>query len=232
MAKETGVKDTEPQRANTSAEVLKAVQRQAGDLPELAEALVAAWGEIGHVEKDSTNPHLGNDYASLKSCLNTVKPVFRTHGLALVQAPGEMNSESLSLEALLLHKSGQSIRFRTQLPVSPQLDKKTGEKKLTAQAAGSAITYARRYQLMAVAGMAPTDAEDDDGTAASDAGAPVKERAAGVAAGRAILAEIKNAVDAKDMAALTLLREQVKASGEQVVADAYIAAREAIKGQS
>lgn len=206
-------------------DLLRAVQRHAGDMPELAAAYVTAWGELGHVVKDSTNPHLGNDYASLKGCLDVVKPVLRNNGLALMQAPGEMTGDILTLEGLLIHRSGQSIRVRTQLPVAPQLDKKTGEKRLTAQAAGSAITYARRYQLMAIAGMAPTD---DDGEAASEAGTAAPAAVSGTPSmGMGTVDKV--IATAMTLDDLNVVRDAVKASGDQALADKFMAKRKSLK---
>jgi hypothetical protein len=53
-----------------------------------------------------------------------------------------------------MHSSGEWLEQEYYIPLG----------KMDAQAAGSAITYARRYALQAIAGI---PAEDDDGNAAS-----------------------------------------------------------------
>ncbi len=63
---------------------------------------------------------------------------------------------------MLLHSSGQSVSAQFSMPVKDASNP---------QAVGSALTYARRYALMAAIGVAP---EDDDGnTAAGPKAAPV-----------------------------------------------------------
>lgn len=133
------------------------LQAKAG-IADLAKAYVAAMGEIDNVVKDSANPHFGSNYASLAATLDTIRPVFARNGLALFQSPGTINAagDRVLLVGVLMHTSGQNIRVEMELPLGA---------KSTAQAAGSAITYARRYQAMAVGGIAPVD---DDGNAASE----------------------------------------------------------------
>lgn len=132
----------------------------------LAKAFVAAWGEIpAVVEKDANNPHFGNDYATLEAVEKLVKPILAKHGLAFLQTPGAIEGERIEVVGLLLHESGEQIALRMHMPAG----------KLTAQAAGSAVTYARRYQLMAVFGLAPTD--DDGEAASSPAPAPKAKKA-------------------------------------------------------
>jgi hypothetical protein len=66
------------------------------------------------------------------------------------------NGVGVAVRTMLLHTSGQWIASRYVMPIGD---------KLTPQAIGSAITYARRYALSAIVGIAPDD--DDDGNAAS-----------------------------------------------------------------
>jgi hypothetical protein len=59
------------------------------------------------------------------------------------------------VETVFIHESGETVSAgKLHVPAS----------KLDAQGFGSALTYARRYSLMAACGIAP---EDDDGNAAS-----------------------------------------------------------------
>jgi len=65
------------------------------------------------------------------------------------------SSDGVIVETLFLHESGESLRSgRLHVPAAKQ----------DPQGYGSALTYARRYSLMAACGIAP---EDDDGNAAS-----------------------------------------------------------------
>jgi hypothetical protein len=121
-------------------------------LNELAAALAVAQGEIENASKASQNPHFKSKYADLAEVLNTVRPVFSKHGLSISQFPSFENGV-VSVETILLHKSGQWMSGTISAPIS----------KLDAQNVGSATTYCRRYSLAAVAGIAQ---EDDDANSA------------------------------------------------------------------
>ena len=121
-------------------------------LNELADALAKAQGEIKNAKKDSKNPHFKNDYASLESVLDEVRPAFCKHGLSLFQSPRSDESGHW-LDTRLLHKSGQWIEETMRLILF----------KVDMQGLGSAITYARRYSASALAGIHQTD---DDAQAA------------------------------------------------------------------
>jgi hypothetical protein len=71
--------------------------------------------------------------------------------LSIVQAPST-NGENIVITTLLLHESGEWLEPE---PLSLKMD------KVTAQGAGSAITYARRYALSAILGISSED--DGDG---------------------------------------------------------------------
>lgn len=125
----------------------------------IAPALVAAAAELQPVSKDATNPAFRNKYATLDAIMEQVRPVLARHGLAVLQtgtAPETIDGRlvAVGIETMLLHKSGEWIASSVTLPVE----------KLTAQGAGSAISYGRRYGLSAILGLT---AEDDDGQAAS-----------------------------------------------------------------
>jgi hypothetical protein len=122
-------------------------------IADLAAALAAAQGEIENAVKNSANPHFRSKYADLAEIINTVRPVFARHGLAVVQSPS-YDGGIASVTTMLTHKSGQWIRDTASAPAS----------KLDSQGIGSATTYLRRYSLAAFAGIAQ---EDDDGNAAS-----------------------------------------------------------------
>lgn len=104
----------------------------------------------GSVTKDRTNPHFHSSYATLAAVLQVATPALSAHGLVLVQY-----REGNELVTRLAHESGAELR--TTYPLKPRQD--------TEQGWGSAITYARRYQAMALLGLAPAD--EDDGQAAS-----------------------------------------------------------------
>ena len=115
-------------------------------------ALGKAQGEMGSgVGKDAKNPHFKSQYATLSACLAVAMPALARHGFALIQY-----REGSDLVTRLGHSSGTELI--TLYPLEPS--------KKTEQGWGSAITYARRYQVMALLGLAP---EDDDGNAVTQA---------------------------------------------------------------
>lgn len=122
------------------------------ELGELAKALAACQGELRPALKDSTNPHFRSSYADLASVWEACRAALSKHGLSVVQGC-RAEGKALTVETMLLHASGQWISDALTLEAM----------NATPQALGSATTYARRYGLAAMVGIAP---EDDDGEAA------------------------------------------------------------------
>jgi len=121
---------------------------------ELAAAFIAAKKKFAPALKASTNPHYKSKYADLSACIEAVDDAFLESGIVMYQETIESN-EGVIVETILLHESGDSLRCgRLFVPAQ----------KRDPQGFGSALTYARRYSLMAAVGIAP---EDDDGNAAS-----------------------------------------------------------------
>lgn len=121
-------------------------------------ALIKAQGAFKPAVKDAVNPHFKSRYVTLQAVLDAVQPALHANGFALVQATRVADGKTV-LNTALLHTSGQ--RIDADYPVHPV--------KADPQGEGSALTYARRYALMALCGIAP---EDDDGNAAVAAVTP------------------------------------------------------------
>jgi hypothetical protein len=132
----------------------------------IATALAAAQTQMGKAVKAADNPAFKRDgkvmkYADLSSVMDACLPALNAVGIAVIQPTGE-NEYGRHVETILIHgESGESLSCQVPLIVS----------KNDMQGYGSAVTYARRYGLMAMAGIAP---EDDDGNAAAKA-APKQE---------------------------------------------------------
>ena len=125
----------------------------------IAGALSLAQAEIENAAKDGSNPHFRSKYASMEAVVYACKATLPKHGLSYVQFPG-MQGDYVTVTTRLMHKSGEWMEGTLPMPVG----------KRDAHGVGSAISYARRYSLMAVIGIA---AEDDDGNGAV-AGGEVK----------------------------------------------------------
>jgi hypothetical protein len=122
---------------------------------ELATALAKAQAEISNPKFDSTNPHYKNKFASLAAVRNAIVPAFAKHGLSLLQELATTPEHCISCLTIILHSSGQSMRLGPLVMPASKAD---------AQGYGSAATYARRYSLLAAAGV--VGEEDDDANAA------------------------------------------------------------------
>ena len=125
---------------------------QSEHINELAAALSKSQAEITGALKDSANPFYKSRYADLQSCWLACRQQLTDHGLAVIQTTDVAQGE-LVLVTTLVHMSGQWIRGI--LPVRAKDD--------SPQAQGSGITYARRYALAAIVGLAQLD---DDAEAA------------------------------------------------------------------
>ena len=122
-------------------------------IKELATALNKAQDAMGGAVKDAKNPFFKSSYANLSSVVEAIKQPFADNGLSYSQFP--LTEDGLAgVETILMHISGEWIESKLLLPTT----------KKDPQAAGSAITYARRYALQSLAGI---PSEDDDGSMAS-----------------------------------------------------------------
>lgn len=120
----------------------------------IATALVKAQKAFGPALKSSTNPHFRSRYADLSACVEAVIEGLNESGIALVQRTSEDNT-GVTVETVFIHESGEILECgKLHVPAAKQ----------DPQGYGSALTYARRYSLMAACGIAP---EDDDGNAGS-----------------------------------------------------------------
>jgi hypothetical protein len=127
--------------------------RRSDTIAKLAAAVIKAAAELKNPAKDSVNPFYNSKYADLASVRDAVLPVLARHDLAVLQLPCELDNAA-ALTTLLTHTSGEWVETTIKLrPV-----------RNDPQGVGSALTYARRYALQAIAGVAAED--DDDGNAA------------------------------------------------------------------
>ena len=122
---------------------------------EIATALNKAQAEMTGASKGKVNPFFKSKYADMVAVIDALKMPFANAGLSYSQFP-LFEDGKVGVETILMHNSGQWISSVLLLPMVKQ----------DPQAAGSAITYAKRYALQAIAGI---PSEDDDGNAASKA---------------------------------------------------------------
>lgn len=120
----------------------------------IASAFVKAQQQFEKALKTSNNPHFRSKYADLGTCIDAVLSALHENGIGLTQRLYE-DATGVTVETVLLHESGEVLEGgKLHVPASKQ----------DPQGYGSALTYARRYSVMAMCGIAP---EDDDGNAAT-----------------------------------------------------------------
>lgn len=103
---------------------------------------------VGIVRKDATNPFYNSKYATLESVLNTIEKPLNDLNLGYIQLIDGENLKTIIYDADSDEKIESSIKLIVATPDMQKL--------------GSAITYARRYSLVAMLGL---EQEDDDGNA-------------------------------------------------------------------
>ena len=121
---------------------------------QLAEDWYLAYSDIKNPAKNAVNPAFRSGYANLEAVLDVVRPMLLAHNLTLVQettADGDHHGVWTHID----HRNGCMKDLGLCL-LKVQRDDPQG--------AGSAISYAKRYALLSIFGLAQ---EDDDGNAAS-----------------------------------------------------------------
>jgi hypothetical protein len=176
----------------------------------IATALVKAQKAFGPALKSSTNPHFKSRYADLAACVEAVIEGLNSAGIALVQRTS-LDDSGVTVETVFLHESGEMLECGKLHVPSIKHDP---------QGYGSALTYARRYSLMAACGIAP---EDDDGNAGSKQPPKLTE-----ATMQALLEDIASCTN--EMELKNAYFEAIKAVGNnQKAKDHIIAAKDAKK---
>ncbi len=125
----------------------------AGSIGKIAEALAKAQGKIENAKKTEANPFFKSHYADLANIINVVRGPLTENGIAFVQGVS-CEGDVVHVATRLIHSSGEWIEDTISIKAV----------KSDPQGMGSATTYARRYGLAAIVGVAQ---EDDDANEAS-----------------------------------------------------------------
>lgn len=156
--------------------------------PNLNKALAAFQAEMPTLERDrevevetkGDKPNYGYSYATLANVTRVAMPLLGKHGLSFTAFPGTGADGKFSLTYSLLHESGEERSGMFPLSAEGGI-----------QVLGGRITYARRYCLISVTGLA---ADEDDDAAAAQA---VDDANAGTAQRRKPPAATKSAPPAR-----------------------------------
>jgi hypothetical protein len=124
---------------------------QSDQIEAFAVALAKAQAQMKVAPFNKVNPHFKTKYADLTAVIDAVRKPLNDNGIAFMQIP-ENHGGTLCLVTLFMHSSGQCIRGEYPLPAN-----------LTPQQLGSALTYAKRYSLAAMAGISSDEDDDAEG---------------------------------------------------------------------
>jgi len=114
---------------------------------------IKAQKSMGKALKQSTNPHFRSKYANLENVLDACSGAFHDNNFAIYQSSGR-DEQGDYVQTCIKHITGNQFLSKVYLVLD----------RNNMQGLGSAITYARRYGLLGLAGLAP---EDDDANEAS-----------------------------------------------------------------
>ena len=111
---------------------------------------------VENVARSAKNTYHNSRYATLEDVIGAIKDVAAEEGLAIFQSPGRLVPVgpdpliALEVESSLIDvETGYERRWTLEVPL--------GAKRADPQGFGSAVTYARRYALMAIFGLSATD---------------------------------------------------------------------------
>ena len=124
---------------------------QSNEIGELSAALVKAQPSLKAAPFNKTNPHFKNKYADLPAVIEAIRKPLAENGLAVTQTT-EVRNGTFLLVTTMRHTSGQWISSEYLLPQASR-----------PQELGSALTYARRYSLSAIACIAADEDDDAEG---------------------------------------------------------------------
>ena len=122
----------------------------------LAQAMLDFRVNVDSVTKDSTNPFFNSGYTSYNAVRETINPTLDMLGIVVIQAPMILEGiDVLNTKVYMAHNPSDFICSNIRLLI-PKGDM---------QQLGACITYAKRYSLVSLFGLAE---EDDDGNKASE----------------------------------------------------------------
>lgn len=127
-----------------------------GNAGELLKGLAKFRAQIKQPKLDASNPFLKSSYLTLTGLITAIDEALKGTGLSYNQIIAD-NGQAAAVQTIITHESG-GILITKPFTLRPT--------KADPQGIGSATTYARRYQLQALFGIAGE--KDDDGNAASN----------------------------------------------------------------
>lgn len=147
---------------------------QSEQVNEIVAALAKAKLKYGEVVKSKENKYTGSLYADLQDLMNAAERPLAEEGLVIVHFPLErIEQKKAGALTKLIHASGQYFGNQFLMPATGKAT--GGAEKLDAQTITGGVTYAKRCNYGALAGL--VGETDDDGDSLADKSA---DRAADV----------------------------------------------------
>lgn len=128
---------------------------ESSEVNEIYAALAKAQASMAAASKDGANPHFRSSYTTLAGLVDAVRGPLTSNGICWTHQPMLIDGV-LCVRTKLGHSSGQHLACDVPIETGP---------KGGMQAIGSAMTYAKRYGLSSLAGVASRDEDDDAETA-------------------------------------------------------------------
>ena len=130
------------------------------------EAMSHIQGEMRSVAADASNPQTRSRYASFHALDRATRPIYTKHGLGLSFDTEEGAPENYIRVVCYVTRAAYCRKYRIDMPADGK-GAKGGDVMTRTHAAGSAVTYGKRYLLGMIFNIAI--GEDDDGNAANEA---------------------------------------------------------------
>lgn len=180
--------------------------------PVIVKAIIAIQKDLGPFTKTAKNSAYGSSYVPLEEITPLAHQLLTKHKIALLQPMTSDANGQAAIETILVHESGKSFSRTTKLAL----------KQVDPQAHGSAVTYTRRYALMAMLGFTG-EGEDDDGNKGSSVQTPPTEEQIRelkmlmvlLSYSQADLSKVINSIRTQDAAGLALVKYRELASKKQ-----------------
>lgn len=138
-------------------------------------ALAKAQGEMISAKKTAKAKARGDRdyrYATLDDVLDALREVLARHEITRFQTTEPAGRDGVCVVTWLGHSSGEWIRGRLFMPIPDRVDKEGNVYPPDTQDFGRALTYARRYALSAITGIATEEDDDAQGARQGERAAP------------------------------------------------------------
>jgi len=125
---------------------------ESDDTKEINIALSKAQGEFPSIGYNKENPYFKNKYTDLDSIVKAIRPALNKNGLSITHQTIITKEGMTVLRSRVRHNSGQWIETRARIIPT----------KSDPQSYASALTYMKRYSLMALINVTTSDDISDD----------------------------------------------------------------------